>query len=163
VPVEQDAAVALAGLHETPQPPQLLKVFSWVSQPLVGLPSQSPYPALHEAIWQVPVEQVPVALAGLHETPQPPQLLVVFSGVSHPLFGLPSQSPYPAAQVGTHTPLVQVVVPWLFVQAGPDGEEVLPQVHFPLLQVSPLPQAFPQLPQFLVSVWVLAQMPLPLQ
>jgi hypothetical protein len=41
VPVEQDA-VALAGLQAVPHAPQLVRELSWVSQPLVAFPSQSP-------------------------------------------------------------------------------------------------------------------------
>jgi hypothetical protein len=63
------------------------------SQPLSSLPSQSSYPALHIAIWQVPVEQVAVAFARQHVAPHAPQWLSVLSACSHPLAELPSQLP----------------------------------------------------------------------
>ena len=52
----------------------------------------------------------------MQAVPQLPQLLVVVKAVSQPLLGLPSQSPYPAAQVGLHVPLMHAVVPWALVQ-----------------------------------------------
>lgn len=63
LPVEQ-VPVALLGLQPVPQAAQLLFVSSWVSQPLVGSPSQLPQPAL-QAIWHWPATQLAVPLVEL--------------------------------------------------------------------------------------------------
>jgi hypothetical protein len=41
VPDEHEAVAAFVGAQVTPQPPQLMSVFSGVSQPSVGSPLQS--------------------------------------------------------------------------------------------------------------------------
>ncbi len=45
--------------------------------------------------------------------------------VSQPLFGFPSQSAYPVAQVGTHVPAGQAVVPFAFVHVTPQLPQLL--------------------------------------
>lgn len=62
--------------------PQWLAVLSGVSHPAALV--QSPNPLLQEAIAQVPVSQVAVALGWVQAMPQPPQLELVFVAVSHP-------------------------------------------------------------------------------
>jgi zinc transporter ZupT len=110
VPVEQ-VAVAFAREHMTPHAPQWLSVLSGCSHPLASFMSQLPYPALHVAIWQVPVEQVAVAFAREHMTPHPPQWLSVLSGCSHPLASFMSQLPYPALHIAIwQVPVEQVAV-----------------------------------------------------
>lgn len=71
--------------HGMPHSPQCaLLVCRSTSQPSNGLPLQSAVlGAVHEAIAQVPVAQVVVAPVAMHVTPQPPQLVSVFSCVSH--------------------------------------------------------------------------------
>jgi hypothetical protein len=101
-----------------PQPPQFERVLSGVSQPFMGLPSQLPKPALQLAIPQVPAVHVPVAFAGAHLMPQPPQFERVLSGVSQPFMGLPSQLPKPALQLAIpQVPIVHEGVPFITVQA----------------------------------------------
>jgi hypothetical protein len=78
---------------------------------VLSLLLQSSQPALQEAIWQLPVPQVAVACPLLHDTPQPAQFDSVLSGVSQPLFLLPSQSPQPDAQVGEQPLVVQELSP----------------------------------------------------
>jgi hypothetical protein len=51
--------------------------------------------------------------------PQLPQLVTVLSAVSQPFLGLLSQLPKPLLQVGAQVLLVQLVLPWAFVQAVP--------------------------------------------
>ena len=80
-------------LQACPQPPQFPGVvLVLISQPLTGLPSQLPYPELHVVSWQVPEAHVSEALARSQGVPHVPQLVVVLSGASQPLLGLPSQS-----------------------------------------------------------------------
>src|SRR5690349_6575935 len=115
VPVEHDA-LALGSWQVNPQPPQLLLVLSGASQPLAGLLSQLPRPALQAPSVHCPPGHDSLALARSQTTPQPPQFAVVSSGVSHPLFGLPSQSPKPGLHdVSVQLPLVhdEVALPRL--------------------------------------------------
>jgi len=110
-----------------------------VSQPLAGLPSQSPQPASHVLSWQVPVAQLSEACARLHWVPQEMQSESVFRLVSQPLLGLPSQLSQPPAQSGAQAPDMQDVVPFGFVHA---------LVHEPQLVsvLSALSQPFDALP-----------------
>lgn len=62
--------------------PQWLAVLSAVSHP--AAPVQSPNPLLHDAIAQVPLAQVAVALGCVQAIPQPPQLVLVLVAVSQP-------------------------------------------------------------------------------
>jgi hypothetical protein len=63
----------------------LLSVRVFTSQPFIGLPSQSAQPELHDATWHMPpAEHIPVAFAGAHAKPQPPQCERVFSACSQP-------------------------------------------------------------------------------
>ena len=104
------AAVPLAAEQTLPQAPQFaVSDPICTSQPLAALPSQSAQPARQPAIAQVPVAQVPMALAGLHFAPQPPQLVLVFVGVSQPVAGVPEQLTKPILHIGTQTPAVQAV------------------------------------------------------
>ena len=61
--------------HFAPQAPQLFpSVFSFTSQPLAALPSQSPKPVVHVATAQLPAVHEAVALVRLQTVAQPPQL-----------------------------------------------------------------------------------------
>jgi hypothetical protein len=123
VPVEHDAA-AFGRLQDAPQAPQLVSVVSAVSQPLAEFPSQSPRPLLQLETPQVPPTQFGVPPAAGHTCPQVPQLVMLVAVlVSHPFRALPSQSPNPAAQVGTHAPAVHAVLPFELVQATPQAPQ----------------------------------------
>src|SRR5262249_20586713 len=90
-PPLQDA-VPLVPLHTVPHPPQLFLWLAVFAPPrLASSESKLRNPLGPEPIAQAPVAHVGVALARVQETPQPPQLLVVFRLVSQPLFALPSQ------------------------------------------------------------------------
>lgn len=93
-PVLQDASWQLRVVHEadalgieqlTPQPPQLLRVFSGFSHPLPLLPSQLAKPELQLEMRQVPLPHVVLEFARLQAEPQAPQLVLVFRGASQPL------------------------------------------------------------------------------
>jgi hypothetical protein len=115
-------AVPCARLQATPQPLQLVSVFSCVSQPSFAVPSfelQSSQPLLHDAIWQLPDAQVGVPWALLQARPHPPQSVSELSCVSQPLFLSPSQSPQPEAHAGWQPFVVHAFVPCAFVQLSP--------------------------------------------
>jgi hypothetical protein len=79
--------------HILPQAPQFLCVSSGVSQPFIGLPSQSPKPSLHLAIPQVPIVHEGVPFMAVQAFSQRPQCVVdVLRLVSQPFVGSPSQS-----------------------------------------------------------------------
>ena len=134
----------VSGTGQTlPQLPQFFtSLLTSDSQPLQGSLSQSSKSfAQVDASPHTPSVQVgaPVPNWPVGQTlPQLPQLLtLLFTSNSHPLLGSPSQSAKPVAQVSVcpHTPLVQVAKPvpnWLESGTG---------------------QTFPQLPQFLTSVF----------
>jgi hypothetical protein len=94
---------------QAPQCPVFVCVL--ISQPLLARPSQFEYPLLQVVIWQVPVAHEVVAFAAEQPVPHPPQLVFVFSAVSHPFAMLPSQLPYPGAHVVEHTPFTHDAVP----------------------------------------------------
>lgn len=54
--------------------------------------------------------------------------MTVVSDISQPFFGLPSQSPNPAAHTGAHTPELQIVVPLAFAQAIPHPPQLVTDV-----------------------------------
>jgi hypothetical protein len=83
-PVAQ-LSLAFARLHDVPQPPQLVRLLSWVSQPLASPPLQSPQPPLQLWIRHVRSAHVAVAFARLQLPPQRPQLVSVRRSVSQPL------------------------------------------------------------------------------
>ena len=176
------APAAWAGAQGTPQPPQFELVLSWVSQPsfaLFSLALQSSQPVLHETIEQTPDdEHAAVPWLFVHAWPQAPQSLSVLSGVSQPLFLLPSQSPQPEAQVGEQPLDVQALSPCALAQASPQFRQLSfvpsatsqPSVGTPLQSLWPdshwsssqslfthLPEAlgnahmWPQSPQFCAS------------
>jgi hypothetical protein len=79
---------------------QFVLVPSGVSQP-ASVGEQSAKPVLHEASWQLPVEQSSAPFTMSHGLRQAPQFVSVVSGVSQP-FGVgisESQSPKLAAQL----------------------------------------------------------------
>jgi hypothetical protein len=73
------------------------------SQPLVGVPSQSPKPAAHVPGTQAPATHAPAALGSVHTRPHAPQLRrsVPDTATSQPLAGLRSQSRKPALHAST--------------------------------------------------------------
>ena len=128
-PAEQ-VGVAFVVEQAVPHAPQLLvAVFVLVSHPFAELPSQLPNPAVQVPRVQVPVVQVSLAFARSHTLPQPPQFASVRVFVSQPLFGLPSQSENPAAQVGVHAPATHEVVPFAFVHAVPQAPQLVELVE----------------------------------
>ena len=123
VPVEQ-VVDALARVQGTLHPPQLVVVFSGRSQPLAWLPSQLPNPVLQEPIWQLPVEQVGVALARLQVTLQLPQFVSVLTARSQPFAALKSQLRQRGSHTGAQAPSMQDVDPCAFVQARPQSPQL---------------------------------------
>jgi hypothetical protein len=86
-----------------PHAPQLLFVERLVSQPSDVALLQSPKPDKQLTNWQLPVEQLVVALGRLQGVPQPPQLALVFSWVSQPsVCAFLLQSPKPELQAIAH-------------------------------------------------------------
>jgi hypothetical protein len=171
--------------HAMPQPPQFVVVFVGVSQPFFVFPSQSPKFAEHVGAQEPPLHAtVPFAL--VHAMPQPPQFAAdVCVFVSQPLFGLPSQLPNPALQLGVQVPAGQLVVPFALVHAVPQAPQfavVFSEASHPsvtsLLQLPKLPlqvmehapraqlavpfvleHAEPQAPQFVALVCVFTSQP----
>jgi hypothetical protein len=84
---------AWARLHETPHPPQLVRLAREVSQPSAGCLSQSAYPASQTPREQVPRGQVSAAWSRSHALPQAPQSVSVSTRTSHPSLTVPLQSP----------------------------------------------------------------------
>ena len=72
VPSHVDVAFD-GGVHMVVQLPHDEMLVRSVSHPLPTDPSQFCQLASQDAIWQVSVEHVPVALGGSHRTLQPPQ------------------------------------------------------------------------------------------
>jgi len=137
----------LTVLQAASQPPQLLtSLLVGVSQPLRAMFSsaeQSSYPEL-QAMLQMPPEQAGAPLTVLHAASHPPQLAVsVLRLISQPLFGLPSQSSNPAAQLYWQAP-----------------SEHPAETMFGGALSS---QSWPQLPQFEALVFRLASQPFPLR
>jgi hypothetical protein len=97
-----------------PHVPQCLtSVARGVSQPLAGLLSQSPKPALHDAMVHAPATQRAEAFGRAQGLPHPPQWVSeVRVSASQPLPLLPSQSAKPGSHIETrHTPSRQTGVP----------------------------------------------------
>ena len=124
VPDGHDAA-ALGNAHGTPQPPQLLTVKIFVSQPLLSLLSQLMKPAAQLGVHANEPgepEQVVPPCALLQALPHAAQLLTVPSVVSQPAAAV--QSAKPAAQL----PMVQVPVAHEAPALGnPQGTPQFPQ------------------------------------
>jgi hypothetical protein len=119
VPVAQ-VSPAFASAQTEPHDPQFVSVLSGVSHPFASTPSQFAKPALHVPMVQVPLEQSAVAFARMQATPQPPQLVIVRSDVSHPFASTPSQFENPVSQLAMpHTPLPQVAVAFERLQPMP--------------------------------------------
>lgn len=174
-PVEH-VSVPLARLHVTLQAPQSVSVRRLRSHPVESIASQSPKPAVHDWIRQLPPPQVGVAFARLHVEVQLPQVPTCSSDVSQPLESTPSQS----SRSASHDPIWQVEATHTAV--APARVQTLPQapqweavvrrsVSQPLTgvksQLSKLgshtqrppmhvelgPHTLPQTPQFRLSVW----------
>ena len=110
-PTMTHASLACGRLQATLQPPQLESVLSGRSQPLPAPLSQSSQPASQLVISQLPVAQLGLPCGVEQALPHWPQFVSELSSVSQPLFLLPSQSPQPIWQVGTHPVAVQSVPP----------------------------------------------------
>lgn len=96
-PVEHDSA-AFEKSQLMPQPLQSVVLRMFVSQPLLGLPSQLDQLAEQLGL-QTPAVQAIVPWPVLSQAmPQPPQLETVVIAVSQPFAGLPSQFAKPALQ-----------------------------------------------------------------
>src|SRR5262245_59287817 len=97
-----------------PQAPQwAMSASSDASQPLALMPSQSPYPASHEATVHRPMAQAGAPCATAPQAfPQPSQFIGSEAGcTSQPLLALPSQSSQPAAHCAIpHAPLAHAAV-----------------------------------------------------
>jgi hypothetical protein len=75
-------------------PHEVTVVRRFASQPLPADMSQSPKPASHETTRQPPIVHPPVAFAGAHSIPHPPQWeTVVRMSISQPSIGSALQSP----------------------------------------------------------------------
>jgi hypothetical protein len=103
-----------------------LVLASGTSQPLLAAPSQSPYPALHEATVQAPEAQPAVALASEQAPPQRPQCEgLVPRLTSQPSVALALQSAKPEAQVMPQAPAAQVAVPLAALHALPQRPQLV--------------------------------------
>jgi hypothetical protein len=118
--------VPFTAAHAEPHALQLAAlVFRLDSQPFAATASQLPKPALQAPRTQAPAVQLAPAFANVQVVPHAPQLVTVaFRFVSQPFAPLPSQSPQPALQLGTHAPVVQAVVPCAFAQAFPQDPQL---------------------------------------
>jgi hypothetical protein len=70
-------------------------------------------------IAQAPVLQLVVACARAQVAPHAPQFVALFSWVSQPFPGFPSQSPQPISQVGWQPVWVHWVEPCALLQTSP--------------------------------------------
>lgn len=123
--VPSQVAVALAGgTHVFVQLPHVLTLRRSVSQPFPTMPSQFWKFMLHDAIWQVSVAHVPVALGGLQPTLHPPQWAVVLSRCSQPSPSLPLQFPQPGSHApSTHVPVLQLSAALARLHAMPHARQ----------------------------------------
>ena len=92
VPVQLSTAF---GSTQPPHVPQVATVDRSASHPLEGSMSQSSNPGSQAMTSHMPSAHIAVAWASEHATPQAPQSVSVFSGVSHPFSAPPSQSANP--------------------------------------------------------------------
>jgi hypothetical protein len=104
---------------------------TFVSQPLLPLPSQLPQPGLQAGMQAPPVHMV--APFGLTQGMlQPPQLLTLFwMLVSQPLPALPSQLANPGLQPSWHTPPEQLTLPFGLTHSLPQ----VPQLSTSLFEL----------------------------
>jgi hypothetical protein len=146
-------AVAFASVHDVPQVPQLVRVSSGVSQPFAAAPSQSPKPALHEAIAHDPVAQVEVALASEQPTPQAPQFASVVVEVSQPLETTPSQFAHPVSHATIwQEPVAQAEIAFGSTHGAPHAPQ-FPRVLSGVSQPLPsTPSQFPN-PVLQDAIW----------
>lgn len=72
-PTQPGRALATAGQALLQAPQWVVFARVSVSQPLVTFESQSPKPVEQVVIVHIPLVHAPMALGGLHTTPQPPQ------------------------------------------------------------------------------------------
>ena len=122
-PLLWQLVVPCALKQPSPQPRQFDKLPSAVSQPAALV--QSAKPLLQVSRVHVPVAHDSLAFGRSQSTPQSPQSLSVRVLVSQPLARLPSQLLKPASQLGVQTLAVQLVRPWLLLQASPQALQLL--------------------------------------
>lgn len=128
--------------HERPQPLQFLaSVFTLVSHPLAGFPSQLPQPVLQLTMVQRPEEHIAEAFMRLHRLLQSPQWFGSDLVSTH----VPPQFACPDGQLHE--------VP---EQTPPDGQ----LAHLPPQHRSPVRQLIPHIPQWLVLLRVSTHVPL---
>lgn len=160
---------AAAG-HTFAQRPQCSAlVRRFVSHPLLGSPSQSPKPALHERVHPPATHRAAWLGPAVHTVPHVPQFMTLAAVlVSHPFAALLSQSPKPAEHVSPHVPVVHTAVafappahtrphaPQLLVSADIKFTHTFEQLvvggshralHVPALQNCPAGHMFPHRPQ----------------
>jgi hypothetical protein len=133
--VPTQSVVPLEFVQVLPQTPQWASLFvKFVSQPLPGVPSQLPKPAVHVPSVHMPLGHVSVAFARLHGVPHALQSVSVSMLVSHPSSGLPLQFRQKPLHTGAQSYVpgipVQLVVPCPFVHVLPHEAQfaVVPRV-----------------------------------
>jgi hypothetical protein len=104
--------------HTLPQPPQFCVVARLASQPVSGLPSQSPQPALH-TMPQRPLTQVGAPFVALHTRPHAAHEVGLARFDSHPFSVLPSQLAKPALHAIWQAPATQAAVPFSVLHTRP--------------------------------------------
>jgi hypothetical protein len=157
--VPTQSVVPFEFVHVLPQAPQWLSLFvKFVSQPLPGVPSQLPKPAVHMPSVQTPFGHVSAAFAKAQGVPQAPQSVSVVVLVSQPLSGLPSQLRKLVLHTGMQSsvPITvpQLVVPFVFVQALAHAAQfvVVPSVVSQPLFVFPSQESKPALHPVIAQV-----------
>ena len=139
---------AFGGAQDRPHAPQFVVLEATsLSQPLLGSPSQSANPARHDATAHPPDRHAPMAFAGAHTLPQPPQLARLEPRLtSQPFAELPSQSAKPLAHTKEHADDAQVAE--AFVRDGHGAPQrpqfVMDAVRSVSQPLASLPSQFPE-------------------
>ena len=122
-PPEQVFAL-LTSAQVTPQPPQFpSETLVLVSQPLAGLPSQSPKPGLHVGS-HVPPTHALAPLTNAQAVSHEPQVATDARSASQPLAALSSQSAVPGSHTDDeHEPARQLVAASVSVQTRPHAPQ----------------------------------------
>ena len=105
------SALGCAGQRPV-QLPQRSSVITFVSQPLLGCPSQSPKPGRHSPLTHVPWTQEGTVFGKTHAAPHSPQLSAPLRSASQPSSSRPLQSAYSSSQLtNLQTPSSQAETP----------------------------------------------------
>jgi len=104
--------------HALPQPPQFCVVARLASQPVSGLPSQFPQPALH-TMPQVPATHVGVPFVVLHTRPHAAHEVGLARFDSQPFSALPSQLAKPILHAIWQAPETHAAVPFSVLHTRP--------------------------------------------